>query len=44
MAMSALDSIGQNLQSFTGNDDVSIWVKIFEWDDKPQTNKLYMID
>ena len=34
-----MPSIGQILQPFTGNGDVSIWVKIFEWDDKPQTNK-----
>ena len=32
-------SIGQNLQPFTGNCDVSIWGKILAWDDKPQTNK-----
>ena len=32
-------SIGQNLQSFAGNDDVFIWVKILKWDAKPPTNK-----
>ena len=38
MAMSA------DLQSFTGNGDVSIWVKkILEWDDKPQTKLVIII-
>ena len=32
-------SIGQNLQPFTVNGDVSIWVKILSWDEKPQTDK-----
>ena len=32
--------VEQNLQSFTGNDDVCKWVKIFEWDGKPQTSKV----
>ena len=30
-------SAGQNLQPFTGNGDVSIRVKNFEWDDKLHT-------
>ena len=28
----------KKLQTFTGNGDFSIWVKILECDDKPQTN------
>ena len=26
------------LPYYTGNGDVSVWVKILEWDDKPKTN------
>ena len=38
-SMAIIPSIGQNLRSFAGSGDVSIWVKIFDWDIKPQTNK-----
>ena len=31
--------IGQNLHPFNGKGDVSIWLKILEWEDKPRTNK-----
>ena len=35
-----MPSIGQNLQPFTGNGDVSIWVKTFEWNGtSPQKTK-----
>ena len=37
MAISA--ELSLNLQPFTGNGDVSKWVKILEWDEKLQTNK-----
>ena len=33
-------SIGQNLQPFTGNGEVSIGVKILDWADKLQKTKL----
>ena len=32
-------NIGQNLQPFTGIGEVSIWLKILEWDGNLQTNK-----
>ena len=37
MAMSAEHR--SNLQPFTDNGDVSIWVNNSQWDEKPQTNK-----
>ena len=39
--MAWVPSIGQNLQPFTSNGDVSICIewKILEWDVKTQTNK-----
>ena len=36
-----MPSIGQNLQPFTGNDDVSIWVKNSRVGRKTKTNKNY---
>ena len=35
-------SIGQNLQPFTSNGDYPKEWKILEWDEKPQTTKIYV--